>query len=100
MAAVLVSGGTLVSVSGAADATRTELEGVDTNITVGTPDTVRVRMFDASNAAATTYAGTVTFSASCGDCFTITPNNGGANTKSFTFTGTEGGFKDFQLVWT
>ena len=82
-----------------AAATTTDLCCVSTAITSGETDQVFVTMRNDNNDIDTNYTGTVTFSATCGDCFTITPNNGGAATKSYTYTVGNAGERSFNLVW-
>jgi hypothetical protein len=81
------------------DATGVRLAGVDTTMTVGSTDSFNVETRNAQNDTATGYAGTVTFTASCGDCFTVTPNNGGSAATSYTFQPADGGIRTFSLTW-
>ena len=99
--AAIMLGAAAVAPAAAAPATRVTLNGtVDTAITVGKPDAIGVDMRDGANARDTSYTGTVTFSATCGDCFTIAPDNGGGSSKSYTFGLGDGGLKSIALIWT
>src|SRR5690349_3840684 len=90
-------------------ATHLALQGVNSSLTaVRDTDSITVVAQDQNNATDATYAAiphTVTFSADCGDCFTISPNDGAGNEKKFTFnafaapSGDEGGSMVFSLVW-
>jgi hypothetical protein len=46
------------------------------------------------------YTGTVTFVASCGVCFTITPNDGTGHETEYTFVSGDNSAKTFSLTWT
>ena len=94
--ALLTLGATLALAStsaGAAPATQVRLAGVAGAITVGQNDFVNVEARDGTGGWDTGYTGTVTFSASCGDCFTVTPN-------PYTFTPADSGNRTVTLVWT
>jgi hypothetical protein len=104
--ATLAGGGTATDsqssievLSGAA--TQVELLGVSTSIMTGQADSITVRLENANNNLDENYTGTVTFSATCGDCFTISPNNGaGAASKQYTFVVGDAGDREFTLTWT
>ena len=84
----------------AAAATTVNLVDVSKSLKTGDVDSIFVQLRDGANQTDTGYTGTVTFSASCGSCFTITPNNGGASTKAYTYVAGDAGNKGFSLVWT
>jgi hypothetical protein len=82
-------------------ATEVHLSGIDQSIMTGQGDPFTVTLTNSQNNKDENYAGTVTFSAECGDCFTVTPNNGaGAASKQYTFVVPDAGDKDFTLTWT
>ena len=82
------------------DATAIDLLGVDTSITAGAADPITVIARNAQGGVSTNYTGKVTFSASCNDCFTISPNDGGANAKAYTYVAGDAGTKNLTLTWT
>ncbi|HUR76327.1 MAG TPA: VCBS repeat-containing protein [Acidimicrobiales bacterium] len=78
-----------------------DLVGVQTSAMAGSPEAITVDIKNPQGQTnPNTYTGVVTFSASCGDCFTITPNDGSANAKKYTFVPADNGTKGFQLTWT
>ncbi|HVT77529.1 MAG TPA: VCBS repeat-containing protein [Acidimicrobiales bacterium] len=65
------------------------------------PETVTVAMHNHANQTnPNPYTGTVTFSASCSDCFTITPNNGAGHLDEYTYVTGDNSTKNFSLTWT
>lgn len=81
-------------------ATQIELTEVDDTAQVNVPDTVQVNLRNANGQTGADYTGVVTFASSCGDeCFAVSPNNGGADAKKYTFVAGDAGTKDFDITW-
>lgn len=80
-------------------ATKLDMTLVSADQQAGVGDPFKIQMRNAANATGATYTGTVTFSATCTPCFTVTPNDGTGNELKYTFKAGDNGTKNFTLTW-
>jgi hypothetical protein len=78
-----------------------DMNGVEAQRVQGDPDAFTIDIKnDAGQTHPSNYEGTVVFTSSCGNCFTVEPHDAGTgNEKQYTFVPGDNGSKGFTLTW-